>query len=223
MVLRRTVVTPADGIGMTGDSLPLTVLIPENAASPIEIFGEHAALKVAVIDRPGAHLLGDEWDAPGVYLLLDRHEPDRSWGVYVGKAPGGVRSRLGSHLRNKDHWYRAVLVRRDTTFGFNSAQVGWLEGRFYDLLNSAEDAVLRNGNRPSDETLPPYDRQMLELAVLPVTRVLGLIGHDPAAADDTAGPAPTKRTGRFYGITLKQIVGNGLLKPGQELVSTNGA
>jgi hypothetical protein len=208
---------------MSSDSLPLTLLIPEGAGAPIEVFDQHAALKMAVVDRAGAHLLNDDWDMPGIYLLLDRHESDGSWGVYVGKAPAGIKTRLGSHLRNKDHWYRAVLIRRDTTFGFNSAQIGWLEGRLYDMLNAADEARLHNGNRPSDETLPPYDRQMLEMVVLPVQRILRLLGHDPATVDDPGAGTVTKRSSRFFGITLAEIEAAGLIAEGAPLVSTNGA
>lgn len=205
------------------DALPFTVLVPDTAVNPIELYDQHAALKVAVAERSGAHLLEPEWDAPGVYLLVDRPDQDGTWGAYVGKAPAGIRARLTSHLRTKDHWYRAILVRRDTTFGFNSAQLGWLEGRLYDLLDAAEDAVLHNANRPTDETLPPYDRQMLELVVVPVTRVLRLLGHDPATIDDAQPPAPGRRTSRFYGITLAQLIDARLLAVGATLVSMNGA
>jgi hypothetical protein len=209
---------------MTTDSLPITVLVPENIGAPVEIYDQHAALKLAVVERDGVGALGEEWDDPGVYVLIDRHGPDGTWGAYAGKAPAGIRARLGAHLRNKDHWYRAVLVRRDTTFGFNSAQVGFLEGRLYDLLQAAEDARLHNANRPSDETLPPYDRQMLELVVLPVARVMRLLGHDPATADDSPAPAGrARRTSRFFGITLAELVEAGLLEEGSALVSANGA
>jgi hypothetical protein len=205
------------------DSLPLTLLVPESAATPIEVLDQHAALKMAVVDRSGAHLLGSDWDLPGVYLLLDRHHEDGNWGVYIGKAPAGIKTRLSSHLRNKDHWYRAILVRRDTSYGFNSAQVGWLEGRLYDMLKASDDARLHNGNRPSDETLPPYDRQMLEMVVLPVQRILRLLGHDPATIDDPVAAPTAKRTSRFFGITLTDIVKAGLIAEGTTLVSNNGA
>ena len=143
-----------------------------------------------------------------------RPAADGSWGCYVGKAPAGIRTRLRDHLRNKDHWRRAVLIQRDTTFGFNSAQVAWLEGRLYDLLDAAEDARPHNGNRPSDETLPPFERASLENAVLPISRILRLIGYDPATADDTGTVSTTtksSRTSRFYGITLKNIIDAGYL------------
>lgn len=213
----------ANGAASQQDALPLTVLVPEDASASIEIYDQHAALKIAVVEREGAHLLSDEWDVTGVYVLLDHAKEDGSWGVYAGKAPAGVRARLRDHLRNKDHWHRAVLVRRDTTFGFNSAQVGWLEGRLYDMFDVAEHAALHNGNRPSDETLPPYDRQMLELVVLPVRRVLRMIGHDPSTADDVPDLTATTVAKKHYGIKLHELLQAGVLKPGARLTSTNGA
>lgn len=66
------------------DALPLTLLVPENVSAPIEVIDQHAALKMAVVDRAGAHLLGPDWDASGVYLLFGRHEADVSWGVLAG-------------------------------------------------------------------------------------------------------------------------------------------
>ncbi len=208
------------------EALPITTLLPDTAAEPIVMYDAHAALCIGLVERDGASFIGEDWEHPGNYILLDLPDPDGRWGCYVGKAPGGVRSRLLSHLRTKDHWRRALLIQRDTTHGFNSAQVGWLEGRLYDLLDAAEDAHLHNGNRPSDETLPSFERAMLEACVLPISRILRLIGYDPATADDT-GTITTvtrpRRTSRFRGITLKQIVTAGLLNPGTPVVSTNGA
>jgi hypothetical protein len=86
---------------------------------------------------------------------------------------------------------------------------------------------MHNGNRPVDETLPPYDRQMLELAVLPITRLLRLLGHDPITPDDAEaelhGDPSERRSSRFYGITLEQLMAAGLLKEGDTVTSTNGA
>lgn len=206
-------------------SLPITTLLPETAADPVILFDQHAALRFAIVERDYAlRISADEWDVPGVYILLDPPNSDGSWGCYVGKAPAGIRTRLRDHLKNKDHWRRAVLVQRDTTFGFNSAQVAWLEGRLYDLLDSAEDARPHNNNRPSDETLPPFERASLENAVLPISRILRLIGYDPATADDTGTVSTTtksSRTSRFVGISVKHIIDAGHLPAGTPLVSAN--
>ncbi|QNG36296.1 DUF2924 domain-containing protein [Geodermatophilaceae bacterium NBWT11] len=179
---------------------------------------------MAGVGRTAVVELTVDWESPGVYVLLDRHEPDGTWGCYVGKAPGGVRTRLGQHLKGKDHWTRALLIRRDTTFGFNSAHVGWLEGRLYDLLEAAAYTRLHNGNRPRDETLPPYERAALESTVPPIRRVLSLLGYDTETPDDqaTVRPATRTRSNRFYGITAKQLLDADLLTAGETLTSTNG-
>src|SRR4051812_41959815 len=126
------------------------------------------------------------------------------------------------HLKGKDHWARALLIRRDTTFRFNSAHVGWLEGRLYDLLDAAADTRLHNGNRPSDETLPPYERAALESIIPPIRRVLRLLGYDTETPDDQLSfqPTTTTRSNRFYGITVKQLLDAGLLSAGETLNST---
>jgi hypothetical protein len=208
---------------MSADSLPLTVLVPETAGETIDIFDQHAALHIAVVERSGATSLKSEWDTPGMYLLLDPVQADGSFAAYVGKAPAGIRARIAQHVKGKDHWTRAMLIRRDTTYGLNSAQIGWLEGRFYDLLDAAGSAHLHNGNRPSDETLAPYERQMLELIILPVSRVLRLLGYDPSTPDDVPMAAKkSPRNPKFFGITVKQLIDAGAVQPGP-VVSTNGA
>ena len=207
---------------MDPDSLTVTVLVPENAVSPIVVFDDNAALKAAIVARSAARHLTDEWDVAGLYILVDRCDADGGWGVYVGKAPSGIRDRIKSHLRNKDTWYRALLVRRDTTHGFNSAQIGWLEGRFYDLLKASDGARLSNKVRPGDETLAPYDRQALEMVLVSIQRLMRLLGHDPSSGDDTE-TSPGKGGSHHYGVKLAQLVDAGLIEAGDVLVSTNGA
>ena len=62
--------------------------------------------------------------------------------------------------------------------------------------------------------------------MLPVSRVLRLLGYDPATADDS-GVVTTltsrTRTSRFHGITLDDLLGAGLLGAGTRLVSVNSA
>lgn len=209
------------------DSLPITTLLPETAAEPVVMYDSHAALRFAIVERDAAmNLDADVWNQPGAYILLDLPAIDGSWGCYVGKAAVGVRTRLRDHLRNKENWRRALLIQKDTTYGFNSAQVAWLEGRLYDLLDAAEDARPSNANRPSDKTLPPFERAALENAIVPISRILRLIGYDPATADDTGRVSTvtkSSRTSRFYGITLKNVIDAGVLTPGTVVTSTNAA
>lgn len=61
---------------------------------------------------------------------------------------------------------------------------------------------------PIDETLPSFERAMLEASVLLIRRVLRLIGYDPATADDTGLTSTTtrsRRSSRFFGIGLKDL------------------
>ncbi|MCO5298870.1 MAG: hypothetical protein M9886_02855 [Candidatus Nanopelagicales bacterium] len=210
--------------GIERDELPLTVLVADPTAGGADVYDKTSALHIAIVDRVQHPTLDDTiWSLPGVYLLLDRPDPATGhWGVYVGKAPAGVKNRLREHLRKKDHWYRAVCIKSDTSHGWNSAEVGWLEGRLYDLMRAAEHADLHNGNQPIDETLPVFTRNTLERAILPISRVLTLIGHNPAPenTDDRPllpGPAP-----RRYDVTLVEVLDRSGLEPGS-LVSTNGA
>ena len=109
-------------------ALRLTALVTENPSEPTMIYDDHAALCMAVVERAGAGHISMAWDIPGVYILLDPLGGDGSWGCYVGKAPAGLRSRLLTHVKEKDYWSRALLICRDTSVGFNRAQVGMAGG-----------------------------------------------------------------------------------------------
>lgn len=203
----------------SADALKMTCLVTESPAEPILIYDEAAALVMAVVDRAVAHAMPKEWDAHGVYLLLDPIEPDGTWGCYVGQAvQPGLRSRLQIHLKEKDHWSRALLIARDTTLGWNSAQIGWLEGRLYDFLRIIEAVKLNNKNRPSDNTLPSFERTALEECVTATARVLRLLGFDTSIPGDEPS-ATIRRPKSFYGSTLKDLVDAGILREGSQLVS----
>lgn len=206
---------------VSSDVLPFHVLVSGDPGTPIEAFEQSAALRLAVVEQGAVRSLSDDWDAPGVYILLDRVDPDGNWGCYVGKAPAGIRARLRQHQSNRDHWYRAILIKRDTTHGFNSAHTAWLEGRIYDLLDAATSARLHNAQRPGDDTLAAYDLPMLESTVDPLSRLLRLIGHDTATAEDLASPAtsPT-RTNQKFNVSLKDLIDGGYLEGTESLVST---
>ncbi|MFP5309105.1 MAG: hypothetical protein ACLGIR_05945 [Actinomycetes bacterium] len=210
------------------DAMPVTVLLASEPAAPVTVLDGNAALRMAIVDRTSLSALGEEWDAAGVYLLLDPVQLDGTFGVYVGKAPSGLRARLRQHRLKKEHWARALLVVRDTTYGWDSAQVGWLEGRLYDLLDGATLASLSNGNRPQDETVRPYDRVALEAAVEPIAAMLRLLGCSPDTFDDgtasAEAPAPSgaegRRNPRSYDVSLADLLAAGYLSAGERLTST---
>jgi hypothetical protein len=105
----------------------VNVQVPSPDAAPIIAdFAEHA-IRVAYIARRDANRLPEaEWCDPGIYVLV---ADDGSHSVYVGKSVD-LRSRVMQHKQKNAQvpgWARAVLIKRDTTNGFTSADVGYLE------------------------------------------------------------------------------------------------
>ena len=210
-------------ISPPADSLPLRVLVPDNGIEPTIIYDESAALVMAVIDREGVRRLDTTWDVPGIYVLLHVLDGDGLFGAYVGKAPNGLKSRVSQHVAGKEFWSKALLVCRDTTHGFNSTQAGWLEGRIYQLLKDSVNAQVSNQQIPTDDTLALYERTMLERCVVPISRVLRLLGFDSSTADGNRVNAPSPRTkaktAKYYGIDLKVLMQAGMLQKRERLIS----
>lgn len=209
------------------DSLPLRVLVPESGLEPTIVYDESTALVMAVIDCGGVRRLNMAWDAPGIYILLQRRDQDGLFGAYVGKAPAGLKNRVGQHVTDKDDWEVALLICRDTTHGFNSTQAGWLEGRIYQLLKDAVNARVSNQQIPTDNTLAPYERTMLENCVIPISRVLRMLGFDPSTAEiestRSSSSSAGGKTARYFGVTVTTLLGEGYLTAGEHVVSLMAA
>lgn len=205
------------------DALPMTASLASDASQPVEIFDSNAALHMAVVDRVLMASLGDDWDSSGVYVLLDPPDPDGNYGAYVGKA-SGLRSRMKGHVRGKENWVRAILIARDTTHGWHSAQVGWLEGHLHDTLEGATMASLSNLNRPQDESLPTYERASLASAVDPILAVMRMIGYSPDTADEeTDNTVASSTPRRHYSMSIKKLIDSGYLEAGEGVSSTKPA
>ena len=185
---------------------------------PIVVYDSQAALRLAIVEREAIAVLDAAWDAAGVYLLLwpTADQSDGRLPVYIGEAAQGLRKRVTQHVAGKEGWQRALLVARDTRYGFNSAQVGWLEGRLWSLALAADRVRPTNKTQPRDETLPDYDRAVLETVVVPVARLLRLLGY-PLSPRDEDLKAPSKA---HYGTTLQDLLAAGLLREGETLVFT---
>jgi hypothetical protein len=205
---------------VTSDDVPLTVLIPEVPGQPITLFDTVSALKMAVVERADARRMSSEWDAPGVYVLLDPVAPDGTWGCYVGKAPAGIRGRLAAHVSSKDHWRRALVAVRDTSHGFDSTQSAWLEGRLHDALFSAEYAVMHNKQQPGDSTVRPFERPVLDTCATAILRALRVLGYDAAAAGE-AEETPRASSGprAHHGVPLADLLAAGFVQAGETIAS----
>lgn len=209
----------------TDDVTVLTVIMPGAAREPIVFRENSAALRMALVSRESINLLTGEWEVPGIYLLLFPAAQDpmtareRRPRVYVGKTgPGGLRSRLQTHAHQKLGWTRALLVARDTSAGFNSAQAGWLEGRVWSVASAAAHVELDNGNQPRDETLDSYERSWLEGTIEPIRHVMRLVGYPLDPADDDPVIEPGVR--RHHGVTIGRLIEAGLLVAGDTVEYT---
>lgn len=201
------------------DSLIFNIVVSGDVNNPIEVIDPTAALRIAIVERGGIKTITDEWDKPGVYILLDSPRENGTWHAYIGKAPAGIRSRIKKQLVDREHWYRAILIKRNTPEGFHSGHVAWLEGRIYDLLSASARTDLHNAVRPIDDTLPPYEVRWLELAIEPIARLLRLLGHDCSTESEQSEQESAGVRNKFYGVTLATLIEAGLLEGNETLVS----
>jgi hypothetical protein len=137
--------------------------------------------------------------------------------AYVGEV--GKRTlllRVKEHVGSKQWWSRALLI-ASASDEFNSAEIGWLEGRLYDVLNNAVAAEVMNKGRPGDDSLALQDRGVLERYVEPIMAALRACGTSP----DTADQRPVSLKGhkkKVYRESVKDLIDGGLLKAGTMLV-----
>ena len=135
------------------------------------------SLEMAIVYRKDVKDLDDQWKCPGIYVLVWR-VGGQKLGGYVGMARE-LSERI-SHER-KFEWDRALIVRRK---GFNTAQIGWLEGRIYKLLDEG-GVNLQNKLEPGDDTLSVPEQETLEKFVEPIQDALVILGYDPESLQPT--------------------------------------
>jgi hypothetical protein len=138
----------------------------------------------------------------------------------AGRSEFPALTRVAHHARTRTDWNRELLVRRDTSDGFNSAEAGWLEGRLADVLELAPAAKLTMGRRDRDESLPEYERDSLEQMIRPITAVMRAIDASPDTPDQ--GP-PLRPPNKRKPGSLKDLLEAGLLKAGAKLRPVSSA
>ena len=201
----------------TTDTLHLvTFVVPGSSAEPMDVEVAHSGLRMVLVSRESIGLLDESWRVLGIYFLVGAgDDPDR-YRAYVGEVgKSTLVQRVKQHAAQKDWWSRALLI-ASSSDEFNSAEIGWLEGRLYDVLNNAVACDVMNGNRPGDESLSLRQRGVLERYVEPIMAALRACGAPP----DTADQKPTRkgrRTHAHYSETLADLIRGGLLKPETKL------
>lgn len=212
---------------MSSQVIPVNVQVPGLATAPIVAdFVEHA-LRVAYVNRRDWKQLPDgEWAAPGVYVLLTDNGTGQ---VYVGQAVS-LRQRLQQHhAKPKLDWRRAIAIKRDTSHGFNSAEIGYLEGRLSSEIAAIPGVIVVEGLKSHDKTLPPHLMLSLDALLVSMLAALRLAGVDTFKEADlpegNEGPrrriGPAKTHAYFQG-SVADLLAVGLLRAGAELVLTQG-
>lgn len=128
----------------------------------------------------------EEFQQPGVYLLIGPREDGDGEKIYVGEGDP-VYHRMEAHYANKDFWTRAVFFVAGPG-QLNKAHVQYLEAQLIQRARSAKRMPLDNGNTPTEPTLSEMDRAYLEvflqnlLGMLPVLSITAFEQNVPPPA-----------------------------------------
>ena len=203
---------------------PVNVQIPSSPDAPVLAdFSEHA-IRAAYVNRAHLKALPNAWNATGVYVLLT---DDGTGRIYVGKAID-LRKRLQNHSnREKLPWTRAIAMKRDTTHGFNSAEIGYLEGRLAAEVEAVAGLTVVKGKTDSDTTLPLHMMLSLDALIVSMLAAIRLAGIDIARDDGDDGPdsEPTKveQLQKSIPCAVTDLVSAGLLAAGETLHLAQGS
>lgn len=209
---------------MSAPVVPVNVQVPSDPTAPIVADLTVHAIRVAHIwRRDVSHLPVDGWSVPGIYVLLASGERGA---VYVGKAVD-LRARLLQHRgRPRLEWRRALVIKRDTSHGFNSAEIGYLEGRVAAELRAIPGLTVVEGQQNQDETLPPHLLLALDElipSVLAALRVAGVDLYKLSEEEDDESSTPSgRRTHAVKAGTVADLLAAGLLTAGAELHLSQG-
>src|SRR3989344_6834149 len=97
----------------------------------------------------------------GIYILSGYENPeDELPTIYVGQADS-VKSRIESHVKNKDFWDKAVVF--VSANKLNSTHAKWLEHALAKKANEAHQSVLENGNSPQEPTISESEKADMQV------------------------------------------------------------
>jgi hypothetical protein len=190
----------------------VTFSVPGSSVEPMPVKVAHSGLRMVLVSRESVRLLDESWKVLGIYFLLGASDDPDRYRAYVGEV--GKRTliqRIKQHAGEKDWWSRALLI-ASASDDFNSAEIGWLEGRLYDVLNNAVACDVMNGNRPGDNSLSVGERSVLERYVEPVMAALRACGVSLDTADQKPEIKGRKKPVR-YSESVSDLIEAGLLKP----------
>jgi len=197
------------------------VHVAQSPGEVIEILDRSRALRLAVVEREACSQLSGEWITSGVYVLLWPFDKDECFKCYVGK--GNVKERLAQHRINRIGWLRAIAVSSNQRDGFDSAEIGWLEGQIHSQIQNSSRGEVENIQEPGDESVPAYNKAHLFSVVRGVEQVMRLLGYELANEVEIEESKTRKRKTSTIGpVGIADLLAANLLLDGDNLVSTNG-
>lgn len=214
---------------VTGQPTIVSFSVPTDPLGASEATLRYDGLRLAWVPRAGVNRLADSWQVYGVYLLLGPTDPATTqdgvrFRVYIGQAQS-LKQRVRDHAqdRSKDWATHALLIARpaDPNFAFNLAEIGWLEGRLHAMLDRAAHAHVQNVAPTGSSGLAESARSALEALVRPITATLRTLGFSTATPDQLVNleAARSRRTHTNHGVTISDLLEEGVLQPGDELLS----
>lgn len=209
---------------MSSQVIPVNVQVPSDTTAPVVADLPVQALRVAYVARRDLERLPEaEWGTPGVYVLLT---DDGSGQVYVGQAVHLRKRLLQQRSKPKLQWRRAVAIKRDTSHGFNSAEIGYLEGRLAAEIGAIPGVKVIEGLKNLDTTLPSHHMLALDALLPGVFAALRLAGMDLLKDADVLDAPPSesgsKTSHTVIPGTVADLVAAGLLRAGAELRLSQG-
>jgi hypothetical protein len=205
--------------------IPVNVQIPSAAMAPVVADFVAHALRVAYIHRRDIERLPvDEWEVPGIYVLLT---DNGSRQLYIGQAVDVRRRLLHQRGKPKLEWTRAVVIKRDTSHGFNSAEIGYLEGRVAAEISAIPGVTVVEGKRDQDTTLPPHMLLSLDDLLSSILAALRLAGVDTYKEADEPEyrirqPSVKRKSPTVKSGTIADLLAAGLLRAGAEVHLSQG-
>lgn len=208
---------------MSDQVIPVNVQVPTVTTAPVIADLPVQALRVGYVARRDLERLPEaDWGVPGVYVLRSL---DGSRRAYVGQAVH-LRNRLLHHrTKLKLDWHQALVIKRDTSNGFNSAEIGYLEGRLAAEIGAIPGVALVEGLRSHDTTLPSHHMLALDALLPGILAALRLTGMDlfkGADLPDAGLSGGMRRSPTRIPGTVPELVAAGLLRAGATLFLSQG-
>jgi len=119
------------------------------------------------------HRSRQELQHAGIYILVGYEEGQDLPTLYIGQGDG-VRSRIDSHIKEKEFWDRA-LVFISSNHGLNRAHITWLEWALIDRAHSVGRCRLDNSTTPNEPVLTESEKADTKEFLNEVLSILPLV------------------------------------------------